>query len=421
MKYRSLLVALMLVGSVSAQVPTTINIEIDYMETAQHSHKPSQVAIDAVVQMFACHNITANIVVDDAIPEVAIVKCPSSSVGTFFNCFGVDSFSDLKDRYANQGSGSGWHYAIFGHEYDNGSGIGSSGFAEVGGNDFIVTLGSFGTVGTAFDQAATLAHELGHNLGLRHWSPGSIGVNGPYSPIYASTMSYQYQLSGIHRRMTCLGVASEYNLFKEIDYSNGRLPGLVESILVENTGAGMRAVDWDCDGVVDSSTVSKDLDDERNFCTQGTGNTFLDDWDDWANIVDNTDNVFVYTDAVPLELASCITFDQAQAVNSVFDPAAFGDAPLPNPSPCWTSSTQPFLIVESCKSGRMIWLDAVHNGAGVFGTGSDPYKSFAVGVAVAPPGSQLYLQPGTFTNNGNTIVLDKPLTVTGVGSSYVDP
>ena len=52
---------------------TVMNIEIDYMDstpTGGHSHGPQPDEIAAVVQMFACHGITLNIVVDQAIPAL---------------------------------------------------------------------------------------------------------------------------------------------------------------------------------------------------------------------------------------------------------------------------------------------------------------------------------------------------------------
>lgn len=56
-------------GAARAQ-PTQLNIEIDSMVLAGpggHSHQPQAAEIAAIVQMFACHNITLNIVVDDAL------------------------------------------------------------------------------------------------------------------------------------------------------------------------------------------------------------------------------------------------------------------------------------------------------------------------------------------------------------------
>ena len=74
-----------------------------------------------------------------------------------------------------------YRYCIFGVSY---GGTTSSGLAELGGNDFMVTLGSnpgwlqpgkdkvFGTPddipGTPDQQAGTFMHELGHTLGVQH-------------------------------------------------------------------------------------------------------------------------------------------------------------------------------------------------------------------------------------------------------------
>jgi hypothetical protein len=64
------------------------------------------------------------------------------------------------------------------------------------GNDLLVTMGGFfrsnsGLLGTLAEQWQTMAHELGHNLGLRHH-----GVNHApqFDANYRSLMSYSYQL-----------------------------------------------------------------------------------------------------------------------------------------------------------------------------------------------------------------------------------
>src|SRR6185295_13702667 len=66
-------------------VPVTnrqIFVELDWMETAGHSHKPSQAVIDGIVQTFAREGFTITIDVSNAIPEQAtidITGAPSNS------------------------------------------------------------------------------------------------------------------------------------------------------------------------------------------------------------------------------------------------------------------------------------------------------------------------------------------------------
>jgi len=109
------------------------------------------------------------------------------------------------------------HYGQWVHNYGNTCGPGgsvSSGLAELGGNDFLISLGcNFngihggnlpGSVGDEFEQAGTFMHELGHTLSLGHGGPTKVGavavntadyeMNG--KPNYLSVMSYPRQLSG---------------------------------------------------------------------------------------------------------------------------------------------------------------------------------------------------------------------------------
>ena len=72
----------------------------------------------------------------------------------------------------------------------------------IGGSDFVVSLGGFASTlvggvihnrGTIDQQAGTLMHELGHNLGFRHGG----GDNVNCKPNYLSVMSYSSQFSNI--------------------------------------------------------------------------------------------------------------------------------------------------------------------------------------------------------------------------------
>jgi hypothetical protein len=69
-------------------------------------------------------------------------------------------------------------------------------FNSIPGNDLIISLGGFGVnaggwLANAKIQERTLAHEIGHNLGLRH---NGISNNPNNNPNYHSLMSYAYQL-----------------------------------------------------------------------------------------------------------------------------------------------------------------------------------------------------------------------------------
>ena len=110
----------------------------------------------------------------------------------------------------------------------------STGCAEVGGNDFLLTLGSWGTinvgtlkapvyhgVGTLDQQQGTFMHELGHTLGLLHGG----GDHENCKPNYLSVMNYPRQIS-------------QSGFPRPLDYSRSALPTLNETSLNEAAGIG---------------------------------------------------------------------------------------------------------------------------------------------------------------------------------------
>jgi hypothetical protein len=126
-----------------------------------------------------------------------------------------------------------FHYVLFAHKQvgsSPGAGTSASGCSEVGGDDLAVTLGGFTTTivggvsharGTKDEQAGTLMHEIGHNLGLRHG--GHDNVNG--KPNYLSVMSYTRQFSTTIPN-------------RRLDYSRAQLDDLNEAGLNEGLGLG---------------------------------------------------------------------------------------------------------------------------------------------------------------------------------------
>jgi hypothetical protein len=389
-----------------AQVPTDIYVEVDYMTCPAHSHlfRPEEVA--AVVQMFACHGINLHIEISDSIPHINVMRCDNLK-DPFFTCSGDSSFAALKVAYCNHLLDPSWHYCIFAHQYDNGKGINSSGISEMGGDDFVVSLGGWtNDIGTPYDRACTFAHELGHNLGLRHCSPHSNGCIGPFSPNYASIMSYHYQLNGVRRQMRCLGIADSLSLFKQLDYSDGRLPPLDEDILDETVGVGMCQTDWDCDGSIDPTLVSQDLDTMFIWCNSLGPVSILRDNNDWTRISDKARYHKLHPEE-EVEIVTCITLDEHKRM---MDKNPFN---CPNP--------QPTLTVEPCVSQLMIWADPAYTGGGEEGTGLRPYDTLMEAYDAAPESSVIYLQPGTYTEGGMPVVLDKPVFITGPGGAVVDP
>ena len=382
---------------------TTVNIEIDYMVASDHTHKPAQAAIDAVVAMFACRGITCNIVVDEALPETALLE--AKDVSTFFGDANNDStFQYIRSRHFNHAGQANWHYCLFGHDYQLWGGTtGSSGIAELPGYGFLVALGTgwAGQVGTNFDQAATLAHEFGHNLGLHHAGTMDENVVGASAIDHASIMSYFYQLRGVKTHMQCLGMIGDLTLFKDLDYSDGRLPNLNEAALDETRGIGVLGVDWNCNGSV-SGTVAQDLEDPSNdgyWCGETGTLQVQNDSNDWQVVYNSLAN--------PPAPNAVATYSEPCRPQRP-DPLVTRPYRLNSVNACATP--QPVLTTEACVQGLMVWVDPNYSGAQA-GTGSQPYNYLGQAVLSAPAGSILYLQPGT--HHSGTSVISTPLTLTG--------
>src|SRR5207253_6558396 len=209
-----------------------IFLQIDYMDCTvaggdcapgdTHSHTPKQAAIDAMVRAFA--NAPAFVTNPDGSTGVTLhVSIGKAIAHQKLTRFPAD-FDALKE--ANFGHDnplrSAFHYALMTHVMQPVA----AGIAETTGNDLMTAMGDTGhacaggtkanqwcnqdsqcpgstctgvadfdgdglidtDVGRIQDQASTIFHELGHNLGLLHG--GSNNVNN--KPNYVSIMNYTY-------------------------------------------------------------------------------------------------------------------------------------------------------------------------------------------------------------------------------------
>ena len=161
-----------------------------------------------------------------------------------------------------------FHYVVMAHRYNGTSS--SSGYAETIGDDLLVTLQCSRSVAIS---ANTIAHELGHNLGLRHG--GFEACNR--KPNYNSIMNYRYQFMGVDSTCDATLVAGV------ADFSRGDRPPLDESALDEAAGVcGTGPVDWNRDGTI-ANPLSLDL-NPQHVAICGGALTVLEDHDDWGNI-----------------------------------------------------------------------------------------------------------------------------------------
>jgi len=148
---------------------------------------------------------------NDINPPTSAASCssPQNSFSKIKQCglgVGFNSFTNLNKTLAWQQIA---HYVYWGNKQTHDSG--SSGLAEVVGDDIFVSLGSFGGGSASVDvQQGTLMHELGHNLGLNHGGglstyPTSTGDPANYAwysdawinckPQYISVMSHSRQIT----------------------------------------------------------------------------------------------------------------------------------------------------------------------------------------------------------------------------------
>jgi uncharacterized repeat protein (TIGR01451 family) len=350
-------------------------VEIDYMEVpgaTGHTHRPDRrpdnnpltgaTVLPAVTTAFAAapvsnpsggNGITLHAMVDEALNEHSTlsfsqrqplaaddfydIKLGSNAapLGNMCGNSGNDGhFGTVADRAPGNTNCMNilgarrlsFRYSIFGHDQTDFPG--SSGIAELPGNDFFVSLPvhdpgddfedyaqSLATQwgGTnAFDrewasiQAGTFMHEFGHTLGLKHGGVDHINCK----PNYLSLMSYGRQFNESGRAANLPGIPNNtlVRTNRLLDYSRIPLTTLAENSLNEAAGisgpAGLRTlfgggatgdsrvgpssggIDWNGNSTINGTPVAVDI----NFITvigacPASANQTLQGFDDWSHII----------------------------------------------------------------------------------------------------------------------------------------
>ncbi len=240
-----------------------------------HSHRPSAASFETLEAAFR----SAPVVNPDGTTGIDLINDYGQG-GPFTGGNHIDDadgnlvgavndaeFQDYKMAHFDPRRQFYFHYAIMAHEYSYRPG--SSGVAELFGDDLVVSLGC--SLNDWY-VATTTMHELGHNLGLHHG--GREETND--KPNYNSVMNYSLQWSGVDTTCDPIGDG-------KLDYSRNERIALDENRLRESAGVcGSPGWDWNGDGRINRASrleplVRRDL----NFDSR---RTVLRDHDDWAYI-----------------------------------------------------------------------------------------------------------------------------------------
>lgn len=287
-------------------------VEVDRMRSSDPALTPQRAALDKLVAVFAEQHIALHLDVGNLFSTTfspALYNLGGGNEVAFSPAIGfrpsdtaIADFYDYKAAHIAPERRAAFYYMLFASSQEADGSAGSSGIGEILGNDTIITLGASGlTVATqrqrnllANYQAATMMHELGHNLSLRH---GGF-ENQNYKPNYVSVMNYLYGALGLpvigshegDRYDLTTGCSLYYVNELErapteapstflLDFSHGESADIDEQHIFESEGLGRTQsspVDYDC-----SATIDEEYAADLNFDGR---KTVLRDHDDWANL-----------------------------------------------------------------------------------------------------------------------------------------
>ncbi|AZN36588.1 lamin tail domain-containing protein [Iodobacter ciconiae] len=299
-----------------------IFIQIDHMKSTDLGIIPTKEALQKVVDAFKLNHVAVhfdagnlyNVKFNPADFNLGGSRLNSRNEVAYQACLGIESLADCASIYDYKNLSMDirrkqvFHYLLMGNSQELDGKASYSGYAEIAGNDIIVTLGNWGLNADSPEemnqlinyQASTIMHELGHNLGLKHG--GNEDINN--KPNYYSVMNYLYQLNGLGSTPKSISGMERYFFAKEangfdwgslckleggpcdsrfrIDYSDGSGSFLDENSLNEANliGRGRLAgvyADWNLDNKQNTVNYALDINDDGN-------KQVLRDHNDWANL-----------------------------------------------------------------------------------------------------------------------------------------
>ncbi|MEZ4629496.1 MAG: hypothetical protein R2880_02040 [Deinococcales bacterium] len=290
-----------------------IFIEVDYMNSTDLGITPQKEALDKVVATFLKEGYHLHFDVGDAYSpsfspqsyhlgnsQAKVPYAPSIEQADWLAYLeGRANFYHYKANYMEVRRLPIFHYLLMGSSRMPDGKAGSSGIAELGGNDILISLGNWGLNAASEAnrnvlinfQASIIMHELGHNLNLGHGGDDAINLK----PNYRSSMNYLYALFGLGPTQDADAGDRYYAYFGMksvpmcgmrfsacstdfiLDFSHGLGSDINEARVDERLGIGYGNVwvDYDNNDAVNTS----ELDLNRDGAIE-----VLHDFDDWAHI-----------------------------------------------------------------------------------------------------------------------------------------